>query len=122
MRAEEKPRLAGAGAAASETSCKTDYTDLFPETVPPVMPARWPRPGSRAADALNALMQGPVNQADYLASWRLAASVKQLEYDGWGIIRREAVASGCRGPIAEYRLDRCNPSVMAALASREVRP
>jgi hypothetical protein len=40
-------------------------TDLFPDTLPPVVAARIPTPGTRAAEALQALIHGPQNQAEY---------------------------------------------------------
>jgi hypothetical protein len=89
---------------------------LFPELDLPVMPARWPMRGTRAHQALSALMRGPVNQADYGPSWRLAAAVQSLEYDGWSIISRRIVHPRCMNPIAEYTLDRQDPATAAALA------
>jgi hypothetical protein len=97
---------------------KRDYTvnDLFPETLPPVMAAHWPTTGTRAYEALAALLDGVQNQADYWKGWRLSAYVKTLEYAGWIIDTRLIVKPGCRAKIAEYRLDLNAPSVIAALA------
>lgn len=93
--------------------------DLFPETLPPVVPATWPPEGSRAREALDTLLNGePVTQAEYLASWRLAASVKALRYEGWAIRSRRISRAGCRRPIAEYCLDRSDPATAAALEAR----
>ena len=92
--------------------------DLFPELLPPVFAARWPTPGSRADDALQALLVGPVNQCDYWKSWRLSASIKQLQYDGWDFVKRDIPKPGCRSPVREYALDRAAPGTAAALQSR----
>ena len=94
-------------------------SDLFPELLPLVSAAHWPTPGTRNDEALQAIMAGPVNQADYWKSWRLGASVKSLQYDGWAFIKRSISRPGCRGPITEYELDLTAPSVAAALKSRE---
>ncbi|MBK8318352.1 MAG: hypothetical protein IPP59_03940 [Betaproteobacteria bacterium] len=91
--------------------------ELFPDTLPSVIPARWPNRGTRADDALQALLQGPQNQADYWPSWRLGASIKSLQYLGWAFIKRDIVKPGCRGPITEYALDRTDPSTAVALGT-----
>lgn len=93
--------------------------DLFPETLPPVVPALWPTRGTRADEAIQSLLLGPQNQADYIDGWRLAAYVKALEYDGWRFIKRDISRPRCRRPITEYRLDRSDPSTAAALSMRE---
>ena len=93
--------------------------DLFPDTLPPVVPALWPAAGTRAAEALAALLTGPVNQADYRRGWRLAAYIQSLKYDGWRILSRAIRRPGCRREIAEYRLDRTDPATAAALAARK---
>ena len=96
-------------------------TDLFPDTLPPVTAARFPTPGTRAAEAFQALLTGSQNQADYEGmGWRLAAYVQTLEGYGWGILSRPITRPGCRKPIAEYSLDRTDPSTAAALASRQM--
>lgn len=92
--------------------------DLFPESLPPVVPALWPTRGTRADEALQALLQGPQNQADYWQGWRLAAYVQSLEEGGWCFITRDIIKPGCRRPIKEYRLDRTDPGTTAALAAR----
>lgn len=93
--------------------------DLFPETLPPAIPALWPTKGTRADEALQALITGPQNQADYTGTgWRLAADVKALQYKGWCIIRRDIAHRNCRALIAEYRLDRTDPSTAIALAGK----
>jgi len=93
--------------------------DLFPETLPPVVTAFWPTIGTRADDALQALLIAPQNQADYWQGWRLAAYVKELEYLGWAFLKRDISRPGCRRSITEYRIDRTDPSTAAALASRQ---
>lgn len=92
--------------------------DLFPETLPAAIPAVWPSDGTRKADALRALIAGPQNQADYRPGWRLAAYVKSLKYDGWGIRSRLIAHPRCRPLIAEYSLDQQDPATAAALALR----
>ena len=91
---------------------------LFPELEPPVIAALWPTRGTRADEALQAAIIGPVNQADYWIGWRLAAYIKELEYDGWAFIKRDIIKPGCRREITEYTLDRPDPSTAAALAAR----
>lgn len=92
--------------------------DFWPESLPCVVPALWPTPGTRAAEALQALQTGPQNQADYPYGWRLAASVKSLEYDGWRFTKRDILRAGCRRAITEYALDRQDPSTADALANK----
>ncbi len=91
---------------------------LFPELEPPVVAALWPTRGTRADEALQALLQVPQNQADYWHSWRLAAYIQSLEYDGWRFIARNIIKPGCRRAIKEYTLDLTAQSVKAALAAR----
>lgn len=93
--------------------------DLFPELLPPVAAARWPNRGTRNDEAMQALLTGPQNQADYWRGWRLAAYVKELEYNGWAFLKRDILRPGCRREITEYELDRTNPGTAAALASRQ---
>lgn len=95
-------------------------SDLFPDTLPPVTPALWPTRGTRADEALQAMQQGPQNQADYWQGWRLAAYVKELEYLGWAVLKRDISRPRCRRSITEYRIDRTDPSTAAALASRQM--
>lgn len=89
--------------------------DLFPETLPPVVPASWPASGTRAFEALQAMIVAPQNQADYWPGWRLAAYVKELEYLGWCFIKRSISKPGCRREISEYKLDQTDPATVAAL-------
>ena len=93
--------------------------DLFPELLPPVVAALLPTRGTRADEALQAAIVGPINQADYWIGWRLAAYIKELEYGGWAFIKRDIIKPGCRRPITEYTIDRTDPSTAAALASRQ---
>ena len=93
--------------------------DLFPDSLSPVVAALWPTRGTRADEALQAAIVGPINQADYWIGWRLAAYVQSLEYDGWCFIARDIIKPGCRREITEYTLDRTDPSTAAALASHE---
>jgi hypothetical protein len=96
-------------------------SDLFPELLPPVVPASWPTIGTRADEALGEILNGPQNQADYWHSWRLAAYVKDLEYRGWRFIKRDITKPGCRRPIAEYQIDLGDPATAAALESRRAK-
>ena len=92
---------------------------LFPELEPPVVAAYWPASGTRADEALQALIVAPQNQADYWHGWRLAAYVKELEYDGWRFVKRDIARPNCRRHITEYAIDRTDPGTAAALASRQ---
>ena len=112
-------RPAEANASALEPRRNDTASDLFPDTLPPVTPACWPKEGTRAAAALEALIAGPQNQCDYQPGWRLAAYVQSLEYDGWCIRSRLFKHPRCARPIAEYSLDRQDPATAAALAKRK---
>lgn len=90
---------------------------LFPELEPPVVAAWLPAAGTRPDEALQALIGGKQNQADYWQGWRLAAYVKALEYIGWRFLKRDISRPGCRRAITEYELDRTDPGTAAALAS-----
>ncbi len=92
--------------------------DFWPESLPGVVPALSPTPGTRAAEALEAFETGPQNQAEYPHGWRLAAYVKSLEYDGWRFTKRDILRPGCRRAITEYTLDRQHPGTAAALAKK----
>lgn len=92
--------------------------DLFPESLPKALAARWPTTGTRAWDALLALIEQPRNQYDYLAThgcWRLGAYVQDLEDMGWVFSVRDIEKPGCRSSIAEYALKKSHPSVRKAL-------
>lgn len=93
--------------------------DLFPDSLPAATPAIWPTAGTRKADALGALIEGPLNQADYRPGWRLAAHIKSLKDDGWGIRSRLFKHPRCARPIAQYSLDRQGPATAAALERRK---
>ena len=113
-----RPQTTGTSAL---DSLNHNATDLFPDTLPPIVPARIPTPGTRAAEALQALIHAPQNQAEYEGmGWRLAAYVQTLQDYGWGIYSRPISRPGCRKAIAEYVLDRTDPSTAAALASRQM--
>ena len=92
-------------------------SDLFPESFPPVVPAFWPAAGTRADEALKALLTAPQNQADYWHGWRLAAYIRELIDLGWCFIKSDIIKPGCRRPITEYAIDRTDPGTAAALAS-----
>lgn len=116
MAATENP---GEGGGRRRPPANVITGDLFPESIPPVPPATWPRAGSRAYEALQALLRGPVNQAEYFDGWRLAASVRALKDDGWDVYAVPILRPGCRREIAEYRLHLDGPATRAALATRE---
>lgn len=105
--------------AAGKRAYFNPLSDLFPESLPPVAPAFYPAAGTRPYEALQALIEGKQNQADYWQGWRLAAYVKSLEYDGWRFVKRGIIKPGCRAPITEYEIDRTDPGTAAALASRQ---
>lgn len=94
---------------------RDSITDLFPETVPrrpaPVVPTK--RTVKHAA--LLALIFGPVSQATFERSWRLAAYINELTADGWAIQSREIAWHG--KTIAEYCLDLGDEPTRAAVAA-----
>ena len=92
--------------------------DLFNDAPPAIVAAVYPTSGTRPDEALQALLTGPQNQADYINGWRLAAYIKELEYLGWAFIKRDIMRPGCRREITEYTLDRQDASTSAALAQR----
>lgn len=106
--------------SALEQRYSNPASDLFPETLPPVIPASWPTIGTREDEALQALLHGPQNQADYSNGWRLGAYIKSLQYKRWAFIKRSIEKAGCRRPIAEYRLDHSDPATSAALMAKGV--
>lgn len=112
-------RPAEANASALEPRRNDNPSDLFPDTLPAATPAIWPTEGTRKADALEALIAGPQNQCDYRPGWRLAAYVRSLKDDGWGIRSRLIAHPRCRPLIAEYTLDRQDPATAAALDKRK---
>ncbi len=117
----KRARTQNTGTSALDKRHYNPSAPLFPEIEPPVVAAFWPATGTRADEALQALLTGPQNQADYWYGWRLAAYVKELEYDGWRFIKRDILKPGCRRVITEYELDRTDPGTAAALASRHSR-
>ena len=94
---------------------RDSITDLFPETVPrrpaPIVPTK----GTVKHTALQALFSGPVSQATFERSWRLAAYINELTADGWAIRSREIAWHG--KTIAEYRLDLDHAPTRAAVAA-----
>ena len=112
------PKKSGTSAAGKRAHFNP-LSDLFPESLPPVVAAVRPTAGTRAADALDACIAAPQNQAEYWQGWRLAAYVKSLEYLGWRFLKRDIIKPGCRRPITEYAIDRADPGTAAALASRQ---
>lgn len=94
--------------------------DLFADSLPAFPAPIWPTKGTRAYEALTALIKGPQNQADYFDGWRLAAYVKSLEYLGWRIVSNHIARPNCRKPISEYRLDITDPGVKSAIAGKGV--
>jgi hypothetical protein len=115
----ESARPRNAETSALEPRLNFTVRDLFPELLPPVLPACWPSKGTRAEIALTALLSGPVDQAHYRDTWRLAACVKTLQYLGWGFRKRSILLPGCRTAIAEYTLDVEHPGTAAALLLRK---
>ena len=92
--------------------------DLFPDTFSPIAPATWPKEGTIEHDVLSRLCSGPLTQADYSESWRLAAYVLEISHRGWCINRKDVIRPGFRTPITEYSLDRTDPRTAAAIALR----
>ena len=92
---------------------------LLPE--PPFCP-KSPNPNSPEAAALVALAErGELTQVDWLArgrGWRLAASIKELDYLGWepdsNLLKRE----GWPRPIAVYQLPVKAKRLVTQLLSR----
>ena len=82
---------------------------------------RFPRKGTRADEALKAVIIAPVNQYDYLlmqGSWRLAASIGRLEELDWRFKTRYIIRPKCRSAITEYAIDRSHEPNLIALKSR----
>lgn len=99
---------------------RSNSGDLFPELLPAVLPARFPTVGTRAWDALIALIEAPRNQFDYIHShgcWRLGAYVQDLEELGWVFSVRDIEKPHCRAPIAEYALRKSHLAVRKGLAA-----
>ncbi|MBT9496447.1 MAG: hypothetical protein IV103_04025 [Zoogloea sp.] len=90
----------------------TDQIELFAAPRPAPVP---PTPGTIKHATLSALIAGPVTQATFTESWRLAEYVRQLIADHWAIRARE-VPYNFR-IIAEYRLDMDDDATRAAVAA-----
>ncbi len=91
----------------------TDQHELFggAPKPPPIPPA----PHTVKHATLTALIAGPVTQATFTESWRLAEYVRQLIADRWAIRVREVPY--CGRTIAEYRLDLTDEPTRAAVAT-----
>jgi hypothetical protein len=74
-----------------------------------------PKPNTIKHATLSALIAGPVTQATFTESWRLAEYVRQLIADHWAIRVREVPY--CGRIIAEYRLDMADEATRAAVAA-----
>ncbi len=91
----------------------TDQHDLFgalprPAPIPPT-------PGTIKHATLSALVAGPITQATFTESWRLAEYVRQLIADHWAVRVREVPY--CGRIIAEYRIDLGDDATRAAVAA-----
>ena len=91
----------------------TDQCELFggAPKPPPIPPA----PHTIKCATLTALIAGPVTQATFTESWRLAEYVRQLIADRWAIRVREVPY--CGRTIAEYRLDMGDAATRSAVAA-----
>ena len=75
----------------------------------PAVNPRWPTPGTLAYEALARMLSGErLTQISFgFHGWRLAAYVKELQYNGWPICKGEVAASAgyqVGKPIREYFL------------------
>lgn len=102
---EDHPQSAKPGGKHASRAKKMGIQqELFqsPAGKPPPLPPC----GTRAHEVLRVLRDGPLNQIQWLEmkkGWRLAATVKELRYDGWPIeTGRLYTAAGAR--IAKYRM------------------
>ena len=94
-------------------------SELFPESLPLPCAAIWPNEGTRAHEAITALLSGPQNQADYFAGWRLSAYVGELVHRlRWKIINRNIPMPGNRTKIREYAIDYLDEGNILALNNR----
>jgi len=86
------------------TSKQLALPGLVPAPFSPMPPAH----GSRAELLLHTLCaRKSVTQPEWLAlgqGWRLAATVKELDYLGWQVRRIRVEVNGCSKPIAQYSL------------------
>jgi len=94
---------------------RDSITDLFPESVPRRPAPTVPTKRTVKHAALLALIFGPVSQATFERSWRLAAYINELTADGWAIRSREIAWQG--KTIAEYNLDFDHAPTRAAVAA-----
>lgn len=88
---------------------------LTPAPFAPTLPA----PGSRAETLLHTLVsRKALTQPEWLAlgnGWRLAATVKELDYLGWQVRRIRVEVSGWPKPVAQYSLSRRARRLVVAL-------
>ena len=94
-------------------------SDLIPESFPPVVPTYWHATGTRAYEALQAIIAEPQNQADDWHGWRLAAYVPESTELGWVFVKRDIFKPGCSRPISEYSIDRTASGTAVSLASHQ---
>lgn len=95
---------------------------LFPELEEPHTAPVFPKPGTREADVLEALLTRAltVPQWDKEGNgWRLTATAGALAKKGWVIESTLIPADGCRRSIAKYRLDRDHPINKLALKGKK---
>jgi len=93
--------------------------ELFPESLPLPVAARWPKPHTRWGQALSALLIEPQNQGDWYLTWRLAAHVCDLiRLFGWKIGKRDIYKAGCRTDVTEYFVDHLDEGNIMALNHR----
>jgi len=88
---------------------------LIPE--PPFCP-QFPNKSTLPREALDRLLTGEkLTQPSFgLTTWRLSAYIKELDYFGWPIERREVPNPYGKNPITEYYLE--NEVITAAMALR----
>jgi hypothetical protein len=92
-------------------------------TLPGLTPAPFnptlPAPGSRAETLLHTLANSKtLTQPEWLAQgngWRLAATVKELDYLGWQVRSTRVEVSGWPKPVAQYSLSGRARRLVAAL-------
>lgn len=92
-------------------------------TLPGLTPAPFaptpPAPGSRAETLLHTLAnRKALTQLEWLAlgnGWRLAATIKELDYLGWQVRRTRVEVAGWPKPVAQYSLSRRARRLVVAL-------
>ena len=85
--------------------------------------ALMPPQGSTAEQALFDLMERDLTQLDWLREdkgWRLAATIKELDYLGWEPISILVLCDGWGKPIARYSLPAKAKQAFYALRNTEV--